>query len=123
MDSKKCCYSHELFTDQYLRELFKEFDPKKTGYIELVVFEKLLNSIGFVQSTAKIKNSLNSLFPSKSTLTRMMRDVDVDGNGMIDDVEFIQFVRLLLNGFVKIEILLQKFQTVANTPKRSWAMR
>ena len=53
MSKTKSCHGHELFTDQYLRELFKEFDQKKTGYIELIVFEKLLNSIGFVSSLKK----------------------------------------------------------------------
>ena len=27
----------------------------------------------------------------------MMREVDIDGNGKIDDIEFIQFARTLLN--------------------------
>ena len=66
-----------------MRELFVEFDPKSTGFIDVHVFEKLLNSIG--------------LFPSKSILLQMMREVDIDGNGKIDDIEFIQFARTLLN--------------------------
>ena len=46
--------SDELFTDEYLRELFNEFDPKSTGFIDVHVFEKLLNSIGWVQNAKKV---------------------------------------------------------------------
>ena len=33
-------------TDKELRDLFRVFDPKETGYIDLPLFEQLLQSIG-----------------------------------------------------------------------------
>ena len=35
-----------LYTDERLRELFSEFDPRKEGMIDQITFKQLLNSMG-----------------------------------------------------------------------------
>ena len=53
--------------------------------------------LGELKRQKKFQSLFLRLFPTKSILFQMMREVDIDGNGRIDDVEFIQFARTLLN--------------------------
>ena len=42
-----------LYTDERLRELFSEFDPRKEGMIDQITFKQLLNSMGLFPVSLK----------------------------------------------------------------------
>ena len=71
----------ETYTDIELRDLFRAFDPKQTGYIEMQQFERLAQSVGF--------------FPTSKKMDEMMKRAGIDENGDVDEVEFVALIRCL----------------------------
>ena len=63
-----------------MKDVFRKFDPEDAGCVQCEVLGKLLNYMG--------------MFPSDEMLEKLIKQVDADGGGEIDEMEFFNACRI-----------------------------